>query len=400
MQRRSKLTWIGGAFFFDDHNEGRVEITVFPVTQIRPFAQIGTDARALFGQATYSISNRVSVTGGVRYTHERKDLDSTGGVYRIGTDILLNPASFYDFVESATFDAWTPKLSLQVQASPRTFAYLSATRGFKSGGFNPAARKPEVAGFDPEFAWSYEGGLKRTMAAGRVSTNMAVFHTDYRDLQVQSFLQPGVPDISNAGSATIRGVEVEVFESMRCGGWHGLHLAGHVSWLDATYDCYLARVPGGATRDAAGNRLNNAPEWSGSGSAVYEFAAWQRGTVRLRGDVSWQSRVFFTPFNDPIETQAGYGLVRLRAGFEPRSSRWELAVYVRNVGNTEYITGTANVPIPAFTGSSRRAARLGHTVHIPALNGQNPRNSQSAICNPSTPSPRAAPRRPRSPREA
>ena len=345
VQRHSKLTWIGGAFFYDDHNEGRVEITVFPVTQIRPFAQIGTDARALFGQATYSITNRVSVTGGVRYTHERKDLDTTGGVYRIGTDILLDPTSFYDFVETATFDAWTPKLSVQFQASPRTFAYLSATRGFKSGGFNPAARTPAVAGFDPEFAWSYEGGLKHTMAAGRLSTNLAVFHTDYRDLQVQSFLQPGVPHISNAGAATIRGVEVEVDAA----AGHGLHLTGHVSWLEATYDSYLALLPGGVTRDAAGNRLNNTPEWSGSGSAVYEFAAWQRGKVRLRGDVSWQSRVFFTPFNTPIETQADYGLVRLRAGFEPRSARWELAVYVRNVGNTEYITGTANVPIPAFT---------------------------------------------------
>ena len=121
------------------------------------------------------------------------------------------------------------------------------------------------------------------MAAGRLSTNLAVFHTDYRDLQVQSFLQPGVPDISNAGSATIRGVEVEVDAA----AGHGLHLAGHVSWLEATYDSYLAKVPGGATRDAAGNRLNNAPEWSGSGSAVYEFAAWQRGN----GPPAWRCLV-------------------------------------------------------------------------------------------------------------
>ena len=59
--------------------------------------------------------------------------------------------------------------------------------------------------------------------------------------------------------------------------------------------------------------------------------------------------MFFTPLNNEIETQARYGLVRLRAGFKPRSRRWEIAVYVRNVGNTEYITGTNNVPIPAFT---------------------------------------------------
>ena len=108
-------------------------------------------------------------------------------------------------------------------------------------------------------------------------------------------------------------------------------------------------VPGGATRLAAGNRLNNAPEWSGSGSAVYEFATGRAGTASVRGDVSWQSQVFFTPVNDAIETQRAYGLVHLRAGFEPPSRRWEIAVYVRNAGNQEYITGTANVPLPAFT---------------------------------------------------
>jgi iron complex outermembrane receptor protein len=60
--------------------------------------------------------------------------------------------------------------------------------------------------------------------------------------------------------------------------------------------------------------------------------------------------VFFTPSNDAIETQRAYGLVHLRAGFEPPNRRWEMAVYVRNVRNREYITGTANVPLPAFTG--------------------------------------------------
>jgi iron complex outermembrane receptor protein len=128
-----------------------------------------------------------------------------------------------------------------------------------------------------------------------------------------------------------------------------VQLAGNVSWLEATYDRYVATVPGGTTFDAAGNRLNNAPEWSGSGSAVYEFATGGIGTASVRGDVSWQSRVFFTPLNDAIETQRSYGLVHLRGGFEPRSQRWELAVYVRNLANTGYITGTANVPLTAIT---------------------------------------------------
>jgi iron complex outermembrane receptor protein len=228
---------------------------------------------------------------------------------------------------------------------PDAFAYVSATRGFKSGGFNTTARVPGRA-FKSEYAWTYETGLKGTMAEGRVRANTALFYNRYRDLQVQSFLAPGQVDISNAGSATIRGIEVEAAGTTGL----GLQLVGNVSWLDATYDRYLARVPGGATLDAAGNRLSNAPEWSGSVSAVYDLTTGRSGTASLRGDVSWQSRVFFTPANDVIETQRAYPLVHLRAGFESRNRRWEIAVHVRNVTNREYITGTANVAPTAFTG--------------------------------------------------
>ena len=58
-------------------------------------------------------------------------------MYRLGTAILADPTSFYDYVDDATFEAWTPKGSIQVQVSRDTFVYVSATRGFKSGGFNP-----------------------------------------------------------------------------------------------------------------------------------------------------------------------------------------------------------------------------------------------------------------------
>jgi iron complex outermembrane receptor protein len=183
------------------------------------------------------------------------------------------------------------------------------------------------------------------MAGGRVRANMAVFYSDYRDLQVQSFIRQGVPDISNAASASIKGVEVEVAAEAR----RGPRLSGHFAWLDARYDRFLAVLPGGATRLVPGNRLNNAPEWSGSGSAVYEFATGRAGTASMRGDVSWQSQVFFTPVNDAIETQRAYGLVHLRAGFEPRGRRWEMAVYVRNAGNREYVIGTGNAALPAFS---------------------------------------------------
>ena len=342
-QRTPRLTWIAGVFWFDESEDGRIEITQYkPGTQLRPFSTVDASAWALFSQATYSLSSRVSLTGGIRYSDEQKDIHNVGGVYLLDTAVLIPT---YDFVDRAIYDAWTPKASVQFQASRETFVYVSATRGFKSGGLNVTA----VGGpFRPEFAWSYEGGLKRTMADGRVAVNTAVFHNDYQDLQVQTFLDQGAPFISNAASATITGLELEATAAVK----RSLHLAGQVSWLDATYDRYLATGPGGVTGDAAGHRLNGAPGWSGSVSALYEFATGRAGTASLRGDVSWQGRVFFTPFNTPIETQAAYGLVHLRAGFEPRSHRWEVAVYARNVGNEAYITGAIapNVGYPASSG--------------------------------------------------
>jgi hypothetical protein len=81
------------------------EILEMDLTSVRPFAKIETDAWALFGQATYALSRRVSLTGGVRYTDEQKVIDSIGGTYRIATDILVNPSSFYQYVDRVTFGA-------------------------------------------------------------------------------------------------------------------------------------------------------------------------------------------------------------------------------------------------------------------------------------------------------
>lgn len=354
------LTWIAGAYLFSEHDYGPVEVTLLvPGLQVRPFSTINARSQAVFGQATYHVSNRVSLTGGVRYSAEEKDAHNTGGTYRRGTAVLADPTTFYAFSDSATFPAWTPKLAVQVQPSRNTFAFVSATRGFKSGGFNPTTRAVGRA-FRPEFAWSYEGGVKRTLAGGRARVNAAVFYNDYRDLQVQSFIAPGVQDTRNAASATIAGVELEA-----AGAWGGLQVVGHMSWLDATYDRYIAIGAGNVTGDAAGHRLNNAPEWSGSSSAVYEFPIHGATTAFVRGDVSWQSRVFFTPFNDAVETQPAYALVHLRIGLQPRSRRWELTAYSRNLLNRHYLTGTLNLnDLPAITGRPGEPRQWGTQLTI------------------------------------
>ena len=144
--------------------------------------------------------------------------------------------------------AWTPKLdSTCAWDGPRSPTYPPRA-GSRAAASTSRHRRPG-AGM-PEWAWSYEGGVKASLANGRARTSVAVFHTDYTDLQVMSTFRPGVIDISNAAAATISGLELEA--EMQLGP--SLHGGGHVAWLDATYDQYLAVGAGGVTADVAGHQ--------------------------------------------------------------------------------------------------------------------------------------------------
>jgi iron complex outermembrane recepter protein len=235
----------------------------------------------------------------------------------------------------------------------QTFAYMSAARGFKSGGFNLTSPEPG-RGYAPEWAWSYEGGVKTAVAGGRARLSVAVFQTDYTNLQVQTSIRPGVIDISNAAAATIQGVEVEGSTELA----RAVHVGGHLAWLDAIYDAYTAVGVGGVMGDVAGNRLNNAPQWSGRLWFEWSGNIGRAGAVSVRADSRWQSTVFFTPFNDLIQRQPTYGLVDVSAEFGS-SRRWAVGVYARNLTNADFITGTFSSPIPAIGGRPGQPRQVG-----------------------------------------
>ena len=82
--------------------------------------------------------------------------------------VTVVPGTAYSYTDAISHTAWTPKFGLEFRARDNAFAYVSATRGFKSGGFNFTS--PEAGrGYAPEWAWSYEGGLKTTVAGGRAN---------------------------------------------------------------------------------------------------------------------------------------------------------------------------------------------------------------------------------------
>ena len=258
------------------------------------------------------MTSRLSATAGVRYTHEGKDIDNAGGRYVLEDPNLPIPGSVYGYSDSIAHDAWTPKVGLEMKLPHGALAYVSATRGFKSGGFNLSSTAPG-RGYAPEWAWSYEGGLKGTLMGGRSRFSTSAFVMDYTNLQVQTPIGIGVLDIRNAAAATIRGVEVE--NTSRIG--RGIEAGGHLAWLDATYDRYIAVAVDRSTGDVSGNRLNNAPEWAGRLWIEWTGDIGRSRRLSLSAESTAQSTVFFTPFNDSIQRQSPYGLLGARVEYGP-----------------------------------------------------------------------------------
>jgi iron complex outermembrane recepter protein len=312
---------------------------------------------AAFAQGSLGLTRRLAATLGLRYTREHKTIDNDGSLSAEGQPAALVAGSAYSYSDQIAHDAWTPKLGLEWKPGERVLGYASATRGFKSGGFNISSREPG-RGYSPEWAWSFEAGLKATLASGRASFDLAAFHTDYTDLQVQFTIRPGVIDISNAAAASISGFEAE-------GSWQparSLRAGGHLAWLDARYDRYTAVGPGGATRDVAGNRLSNAPEWSGRLWLEWSARAGRLGALRLRAEARGRSTAFFTAFNDEVERQLPYGL--LDASAELARPHWSLAAYGRNLTDEAYITGSFSSPPPAIGGRPGPSREWGLRVSV------------------------------------
>jgi iron complex outermembrane receptor protein len=344
--RHARLSWLGGLFFFREVDR---QPTIVRLSGLRQESHLDPDveavSRAAFGQATLELMPRVAATAGLRYTHERKDIANAGARYPYDQPGTAVPGTAYSYTDRIDHSALTPKVGIELRPREALLAYASATRGFKSGGFNLTSTSAG-RGYAPEWAWSYEVGLKSTLVGGRARANAALFYTDYTDLQVQTAIAPGVIDISNAAAATIRGVEIEAEARIA----RTLHAGGYVAWLDAVYDRYVAVGVGGITGDVSGRRLTNAPEWSGRAWLEWTTAAGRRGLLTFRADARWQSTVYYTPFNDMIQRQHPYGLVDVTAEFQPARGCCILAAFVRNLTGEDYITGTFSSPPPAIGG--------------------------------------------------
>jgi iron complex outermembrane receptor protein len=354
-QEKSRLSWIGGLFLFDETDRQPISVLLGgPHLDNRLNPSVEANAKAVYGQATLGLTSRLSATAGLRYAHEEKSIVNSGELTTLDSPVTVLAGTAYAYTDHLSHAAWTPKFAVELTAPAHTLVYASAARGFKSGGFNLTSR--EVGrGYAPEWAWTYEGGVKATLANGRARMAVAAFRTDYTDLQVQTAIRPGVIDISNAAAATIRGLELEATAGLS----RGSRIGGHVAWLDAAYDRYFAVGVGGVTGDVAGHRLNNAPDWSGRLWMEWSGGVGRAAIASVRADMRWQSTVFYTPFNDAVQRQRPWGLLDVGAEFGPKRRHWSIGAYARNLTNEDYITGAFSSPPPAIGGRPGESRQAG-----------------------------------------
>jgi iron complex outermembrane receptor protein len=291
------------------------------------------DSYAVYTQWRYRWTDSLRMSIGARYTQDNKDYFEEDFVSGF-------PLPVVDVSES--WGAFTPRLAIDYAPTSDLMLYASVSRGFKAGGINAFATSDGTFDeYEPEFVWSYEAGMKADWLDNRLKTSVAGFYMDYRNVQQNLRIlneQTGVllPNVVNASDATIAGVEagLEAHVTDR------FRLTAAGAWLDATYDKLVTNdlvYPELGERDLSGNRLARAPEWQFSVSGEYGIALGTSLDASIRADYQWQSQSFFSFFNHELNSQESYGLLNLSVGVTPKSGRWQLTAFARNLTDEFYV---------------------------------------------------------------
>jgi iron complex outermembrane receptor protein len=311
-----------------------------------------TDYYAVFGQATWNVTDKFSITAGGRWQKEEKDasiLQSVNDPSPSIISIVLSPADVSNDNLDRNADEFTWSITPQYFLTEDTMLYLTASHGFKSGGFNTGFGTLPISTreFDDEDIMHYEGGVKTELLDGNMRLAASAFYTEYKDYQDAAFVG-GQFTVGNAEKAILQGIELEGTALI------GEHLTAEfaVSYADFEYDkntagqCYPGRAPDSPTDPTACDLTNenpiNAPKWKTHMGLTYEQpVSW--GDAYARVDWSWTDD-YNTSFSaDPRLTQDSYSWVNARIG--TRWDAFEVVVWVDNLTDEDVtmIDAVANI---------------------------------------------------------
>jgi len=318
--------WLVGAYIYTDESSSnfyQFTPVLNPDPTINRSSATEETAYAAFGQATWHLSNRWSVTGGLRLNNEEHRL-STMGTGTQDSPTLVSAAESWHRL------SW--RLDLQYALADDVLVYAGVATGFKSGGIG-ILPLGVLDSFGPEDLTAYETGLKSQWMDRRLTLNGTAFYYDFRDLQVSTFTFTGtelVFETDNAARAEIYGIDAD--GAFRVSD--RLSLSGGVVWLPKREFVEYRNDRTGDT--LSGNRLARAPEWTATAAVTYDQPLRRLGGLAARLEYNYRSDFFYTTDNDPQFAQDGFGLVNVFLTFEPSNGRWYVFASGRNLGNVDY----------------------------------------------------------------
>ncbi|HEX7034801.1 MAG TPA: TonB-dependent receptor [Pseudomonadales bacterium] len=324
-----RLRGVAGVYYLtEDIERNEILDQDFPVpaaTGVGSFPQrVDADSFAVFGQVSFDATSRLTLTAGARMTWEEKDAD-LAAVLLEGPGLPPPLTEEFSISADESWEAFTPRFAVDYRVSDDVMVYVSAARGFKSGGFQgtPGTGASAAIPYDPEYAWSYEVGAKTQWLEDSLRLNVAAFFTDYEDLQVSQLVPLCCVVIGNAATAEIKGAEVELLYRPL----PGFDINASYSYLDAEFESFET----GATDDHSGNTLPRAPKHKWNLGAQYEWDVGDLGRLFARVDWARQSKIFFEASNTPLEVQERYDVIDARLALRAHDDAWELAVWGKNL---------------------------------------------------------------------
>ena len=418
-----RVTFVAGLFYYDVSNAGfgrqagrftiglaraqafGIPITLAPGLVLPPGQNFGRDVNTLnqvrdlaaFGQANVKIAGGLELLLGGRVTDTR----ATIAYDRFGTP----GESAFNFVVGPTFAplkysgkvtetnlSW--KVGPQYKISPDMNVYGFIARGYKGPGFNsaldstllqvPPGVAPGVAfRVKPEIPTDYELGFKGQFLQRRVTLNVSLFRTDFKNFQAQIYQVPagqtiGTFIIANAGSLRTQGFEVE--GSAR--PFQSLSIDLGVAYADTYYRRFTGAacprlgllvttvgapcgptVAGGANAasfDASGRTATNAPAWTYTAGFRFdpEIGLPVRPFVQANLYARSSTKYGLYPTNVPNPTiQPAYAVVNAQAGITAFDDRLSVAAYARNLFDKRYVTSIFDIPFDGAGGLGQFVTR-------------------------------------------
>jgi iron complex outermembrane recepter protein len=347
-----RLHFVAGLFYFHEKTNDRQTsfsggTTAFRVIQDQHLLP-KVETAAVYGQADFNLTDQLTLTAGGRYTYEKKTVD-----YRLSTQF---PGFGYTGAQVAAFGIplkqvekrFTPRVAVSYKLNPDALLFLSATNGFKSGGWNGGAAAPQNAVvFDPEVTWSYEGGLKSELFNRRVRLNVAGYFARTKDLQVTAgVVSPITGQIAslpfNAGTLEVYGVEVESSFAIS----RDFSVFANPSYMHGEYT-YIVPTTTVLTTGTVPVRV---PKFQFSGGATYMTPVAALGGS-IGGSAAYRhNSPYFVAVLNTAKTKTE-NFVDAAINYKTDDEKWALSFEVSNL--TKQKTVTANF-LSLFAGDPRR----------------------------------------------